>query len=437
MRKIYSFLLMLALIKNAYAAKLDITADNYFSLKSFSNLINENKNYNLTYYSNNSAISFTLKNINLEQTDNSWMDVGLGFRFISVEESSKTIDSIYLRDLYDYYGKSSYLYADKAYVKIYNFAYDGVIATFGKQPYTVASGLVLSDNFRGLDGAKFEIIDKYFMDSLDLFYFRSNNFFSDSNAPENIYGISANKSFGDGIWQIYYVKEKNSDQTKDISFNSKETNKNFFGVSYYLDKNNITYSSEFALQKGNSKDLSDNTINHNAYALNLKAGWKMNIPKFGKTNARFNYIKSSGNSSSSFKENKAFYSPFSKLYEGYERTGLGEIYKASAFNASKTSDTLNGLPEGLSGITAAGMGIDILKSKGVISIDYFGYKATQSTSLNKGISLGTELDIKYSLKLGEKASFYVVYATFSPKSALNAQGIKSTKLFSINVKAKF
>lgn len=422
----------------SYGAKLDITAENSFSVKSFSNLINDGRNYNLSYYSNNSSIYFTLKNINLEKTDNSWMDASLGFRFVSADQSSKTLNSIYLNELYIYNSKNpSYIYSDRAYVKIYNFIYNDVIASFGKQPYKLSSGLVLSDNSKGLDGFKLELINKFFSDVIDIFYFRVNNNFTDEKIPENIYGFSFNKSFGDGIWQLYYLKNSNSKTTQDISFISKKADKNFFGISYLLDKNNILYSSEFALQKGNSKDITGNTIKHNAYALNVNALWKMNIPKIGKTSTRFNYLKSSGNSSTNFKENKAFYSPFSERYDGYERKGLGEIFKASAFDAFKTSNTLNGFPDGLSGITVASMGFDIQRSKSLISVDYFGYKATQTTVSSKSLSLGTELDIKYSLNMGEKAVFYIVYAVFSPKSAIKSTETKSTKLFSINIKARF
>lgn len=422
-----------------YCAKLDITAENYFAIKSFSNLIDKNKNYNLSYYSQNSEISFTLKTIMLEKTENSWMDVSIGMKFFSVDNSSKVINSFYLKELSDFYqGKSSIFIPNKAYIKIHNFIKDNIIATFGKQPYTLSHGLVLSDNGKGLDGIKLDFINKMFFDTIETFYFRVNNSFTNINVSEDIYGLTFNKSFGDGIWQIYGISNKNYGRTPDISFYSDKNNKFFYGISYYLDKNNIKYSCEFAVEKGHSY-LNNNKISHNAYALFTSAQWQTRLPTLGKTNTRFNYIKSSGNSASVFKENRAFYSPFSRKYNGFEKYGLGEIYKASTYDTIKTSDTLNGLPDGLSGINAINIGIDIPYKKGILSLDYFNYQAAQSSNPNKSIFLGYETDIKYTIKMGGKTSLYILYSIFTPKSAIiqEFKEIESTKLFSINIQAWF
>lgn len=429
----------MAVTNNSFAAKLDISSENNFSIKSFENLINQNKNYNLSYYNLNSQFSFALKNITLEETDNSWMDASVGFKYFSIDSSSRTLNSLYIKEFNQFYQNDNpyYFFVDKAYIKVYNFIYNDIVATFGRQPYTLSMGNVLSDNSEGLNGVRLEFLNKLKMDSIDFLYFRENNPYSEENISENIYGVSLNKSFGDGLWNLYYIANSNNGKTKDISFDSNKTDKKFSGISYLINSENISYTSEFSLEKGNSKDISGKNINHNAYSLSINATWKMEIPRFGNSNARFVYLKSSGNPNSTFTENKAFYSPYSKRFNGYERIGVGEIYRASIFDTSKTSDTLNGLPDGLSGITTVGFGADLIKGKRTISLDYFGYKATQAFNSDSGQSLGTEFDIKYSFDMGEKLNFYLVYATFSPKSGIKKPDIKSTKLFSLNIKARF
>ncbi len=438
--KNFIFLLISALLflQNIYSAKLDILADLDSSFKSFSNLIDKDKNYNLNYFTQTSELVFTLKNINLEKTENSWMDLQIGFFSTSIQSSSKTINSLYINDLYNFYDrKNSVFIPNKAFIKIHNFLKDNIILSFGKQSYTLSSGMVISDNRKGLNGIKIELLNQFYSDTIELFYFRPENYLFEEKPSDNLFGASFYKSFGDGMWQIYFVKEKNDELSKEIFFESKKTNKVFYGISYNLNQNNITYFSDFVLQKGYSINISNKKIKHNAYALNLKALWNMKLPKLGKVDAKFNFIKSSGNSSNSFSENRAFYSPYSLRFNGFERVGAGEIYKAGFFDTHKTTSTLTGINDDLSGFNIYGFGIDIPQKENKISFDYFAYKATNSITKNKSVFLANEYNIKYTINLSKKASFSIIYCSFSPKSTLNPNNLKTTKLFSISIKTGF
>lgn len=442
MKKFLLMLLVTAQFSGSllYCAKLDISADSSFSLKTYSNLIDKNKNYDLTYINQNSSLNFTVKNIALEDTDNSFMDISLGLKFFSIDDSSKIINSAYISSINNFYdNKSSVFFPDKAYIKIYNFLFNDVVATFGRQPYTLSKGVVISDNGRGFDGIKVDILNKFYIDDISLFYFRPYQMFNGiSKVYDNLFGLSLKKSFGDGVWNIYSVINTNSDITNDISFNAEKTNKQFYGISYVLDRNDISYFSELAFEKGSSDDITGKRIDNNGYAILTGANWKMTLPIFKKVNTRFTRLNSSGNpSNSGFTENKAFYSPYSKRYNGYERDGLGSIYSAGIFDVSKTSDTLNGMPDGLSGLCVNNLGVDFYY-KGTFSIDFFDYKANKSMTLGPKI-LGSEIDLKYSFVFGKRAMFSITYATFNPNGLLK-QGksdLKSTNLFSVNIKASF
>lgn len=435
--RVFLLLILFLLSSNIFAAKLDITLENKTSIKSFSNLIDNSKNYNLSYITQNSDLSFTLKNINLEKTDNSQMDVSFGIKYTSIENSSKVINSLYIGSLYDFYKNYNYFIPYKAYIKIYNFLKNDVTLIFGRQNYELGNGITLSDNSRGINGIRFELLNKIYCDFIELFYFRDKHPYT--NNFENISGLSLNKSFGDGIWQVYILNNKNNNPAKDINFDALKTNKNFYGISYQLDKNKIKYVSEFSIEKGYSNDTLNKKINHHAYSLMVGAKWQTNLPVIGLSSTRLNFLKSSGNRTNTFKENKSFYSPFSKRYIGFERYGLGEIYKASVWDSSKTSNTVSGLPDKLNGLTTINLGFDFPYSKGIFSFDYFNYKATETTDPNLSTFLGSEIDLKYTIDLSKKASFYLIYSVFSPKSAIiqNSKDIKSTKLLSINIKASF
>jgi len=101
---------------NLKALKLDINMYNYFSVKSLNSIPNESKKYNLSYFTQNSYLSFTLKNIPLEKYDSD-MDISIGMRFMSINQSSKTLNSLYINELYRYYdSKNNFFYPDKAFI---------------------------------------------------------------------------------------------------------------------------------------------------------------------------------------------------------------------------------------------------------------------------------------------------------------------------------
>ncbi len=414
--------LIIFLSTNLYSLRLDIKSDINTSLKSFSNLIYQSKNYNLSYIKSNIDFSLTLKDIVLEKTNNSYADVSVGFKALSVSEGN--IDSKpYLKEIYDFYGTKNTFFPYNAYVRLKNFPYADCNLTSGRLSYTLSNGVVLSDNSKGLDGFKIDIINS-FADIIELFYFRT---FHESN--HNISGVSINKSFGDGVWQVYLLKNTSGIENTPL-FSYAKTNKTYTGISYFIDTKKLLYSFEFATEGGKSTLLQGKEIKHSAYALNLKALWNMEIAIIGKIKARAEYTNSSGGGN--LQKDKTFYSAFSKRFCGFERCGVGEIFATSIWSAPKSSNTVSGLPQNIAGIRAVKAGFDILFNKYTISFDFYRYTANSSPSSK---DIGKEQSIRISKILSEKTSISTVYSKFKPEGAFTT--LTPSYLFSFEIKTGF
>ena len=421
---------IILLTGNLKALKLDINMDNYFSIKSLNNLKYGSRNYNLSYYNQNSYLSFTLKNIVLEKAD-TFMDVSIGIRFMSINSSTKTLTSPYITDIYTYYdSKNMVFYPDKSYLKIYNFPKNKTSLMIGRFPFTLSSGMVIDDNQKGFNGIKIDLDDGLYTDNLNLFYFQPEEYKS-PKTTHHLFGMNVKRSFGDGNWQIYYVNDRANGEGENINYYFKETNKKFYGTSYYIDKENMSYMLDVVFEGGKSINISEQKIKHESYAYNIKTGWKMNIPVIGKTKARFNFIKSSGNNSNISNKDKSFFSSFAKRYNAFERYGLGEIYKASIYDTSKTTDSFTGFNSKLSGLRVSNLGFDIDYKKGKFLVDYFNYKATQSINLSLSKFLGYEYNIKYILEMSKNLNLSITYGVLKLKTET------PTKLFSITVFSSF
>jgi len=421
------------LFNNLYAAKLDLSSDINASVKSYSNLINTK---DLSYYENDINLGFTVKKIILEKTDNSSMDISIGFRNIQIDNSTSVLNSNQMKEAIEYYPEVNKPFINKAYVKIYNFYSDDIDFTFGRQNYTLGQGIVLSDNEKGFNGLKLEFKNKVkFLDNLDFFTFRE---IKEGN-PFYLYGLNGFINGFDGTWEIYHFYQKTNKNDQEIAYQSKEIDKRFSGIRYFLNKNQVDFDGEFAIQRGNNTNFSkDNKIDYKGYAFTLKSSFNQKLPILGPSRTRILYSKSTGNSGSNFEKDRAFSPQFTAKYCGVSRCGYGEIFSASVYDVFKTSNTLNGLPDGISGLNTINFGFDIPYNKLILSFDYFLFKADKNTNDKGNLRLASETDLKIGYKLGEKLSLDLIYATLNPLAALDKKNVlKNTKLIAFNIKARF
>lgn len=417
--KFLLFFLLIISFKHLNALKLDIISEINPSINSYNNLIANNKNYNLSYFTNTASLSFTLKKIPLEKTD-SYMDISIGFAAYTINSSSKTINSLYLRDLNEY----KELFLNKAFLKIDKFGYEDFILYFGKMPYQSGNGILISDNGKGLDGIKLDIGGLLFSDKVEFFYFKTHSF-----SDIDIFGTSYNKSLGDGIWQIYISNINSKNSKEPLSYFTK-TARIYYGISYNLNKDNIFYSVDFIKQTGNSKKINSKLIDE-AYAFKIEASWIMKLPLLRYTKTKAGYLKSSGGENQ--RKNKTFFSHTSKRTDGFNWIGLGNIYKAFSWGIAKTSNTLSGLPDNDSGIDALNVALEIpIKKISFLSFEFTRLKTTNSSISN---DIGNEFAMKFINTLSKRLKLEVIYSSFNPKGQYKS--LKSTNAIILSAKAEF
>ncbi|MEW5951402.1 MAG: hypothetical protein AB1637_05895 [Elusimicrobiota bacterium] len=425
--------LIFILSPRAWALKLELNAGVDADIRSYDNLIYKNKQKDFSYHSDNTYINFVIKQIVLEKAENSKMDVFVGIKNVGVDKTSSTVNSAYLNENLSFYPQINSPFINQAYAKVYNFYKEGINAYFGKQSYTLGQGIVLSDCGRGFDGLRFDFTDYLGINSAETFIFR------DTNKQDNIYkiyGLNIQQNGFDGTWQAYFLNQKRSGAAEEINLSAENSNKNFAGIRYFTSKNQLAFDGEYVIQSGSSDEvLTGNKVKYKGYAFLLKGQWKQNMPLLGPTRTRLSYGKSSGDSGSNAKENKAFYADLGYRYDGVNRSGFGQIFSASLYDVFRTSDTANGLPSGISGLNIINFGFDWPYKKMLFSVDYIGFRAAENISNPGTFKIGTETDIKAEYKLGEKFSLFAVYAYFNSDSALGS--LKTVKMTSLAIKAKF
>ena len=122
------------------------------------------------------------------------------------------------------------------------------------------------------------------------------------------------------------------------------------------------FNLEGALTEGNyflPGTVSSQKVIHRANAFALEGGWKTHIPRLeealGLVDLSFLYAQGSGDKPST-NQDEAFFAPQALRFDGAGRMGRGELLGATAFDALSSSNTWNGLPHGLSGVSTFGFG---------------------------------------------------------------------------------
>ena len=167
----------------------------------------------------------------------------------------------------------------------------------------------------------------------------------------------------------------------------------------------------------------------------MKGSWRQKMGFLGRVKARLAYGKSSGNSSAVADTDKMFLPTFGHKYKGFERDGYGAIMGASLYDTIKTSDTVNGLPDGVSGLNIISFGIDFPYKKLLLSVDFMKFRAAQNTS-GGSLQIGSEIDFNIIYPMSEYLSLKAVYATFTPLGAY-APLTEKTTLASFSIVGKF
>lgn len=421
------------LAPRARATKLDLSSNIEVKAANYSHLIITGAHgVGQELYLENAALGFVIKNIKLEKTENSSMDVGIVLNSIGAGGASTgTLKAAAFREVaarYPHIDGTPYI--KEAYVRVYRFLNEKVTATFGRQSFTLGQGVTLSDDGLGLPGAHFEAAKLYKGIGGEAFYFRPNQ----STGFVSLYGAGIQYPSNEGLWRLYHMRESGALPAAEPGGVSISRKKQFTGVRYFLNHKQLNFDGEFILQRGSARKAGGGKADYNAYAYLIKGAWNQKLGMFGASKLRIAYGKSSGNPGQVTDKDKAFYPAFGHRYKGLERDGYGEIAGASLYDMIQTSNTVNGMPCGVSGLNIVNIGADLPYKKVVFAVDIYRFRAAQNAG-GGSTQLGSEIDLRAAYSMGDSLRLKAVYAVFRPLGLYI--GSDQVKLFSLALSAKF
>jgi hypothetical protein len=317
--------------------------------------------------------------------------------------------------------------------------------TLGRQPITLGDGFILSDDDLGFTGIRLESRLPWYGLQGQLFTFKTGDGLQGSKNSD-IYGIELTKPTRNIRYQLSVVSEHDNMGT--TPYIRPSENAAGVPVSDYI-ASNITrtfydariegrlleggfYKGEVAIQRG-SVDRSSATLGNvslGGYAALISAGLFTRFSKYGPIEIHGLFGLASGDAGGG--TDNSFRPSYGHKYDGLERSGFGEFYGATLYDAipsnsygqTSSSPSVSGLPQGHSGIRVIGAGVTTHPTSLLsIGIDYFVYTSQESTTFSTApseSSLGTELDIGAGFAYTNFMTFRASIAFFSPGKAYGA-----------------
>ncbi|MFH2202347.1 MAG: hypothetical protein ABIJ96_04490, partial [Elusimicrobiota bacterium] len=207
----------------------------------------------------------------------------------------------------------------------------------------------------------------------------------------------------------------------------------FSSLRYQLNWGPMLFDGEAAVQRGAANPTGPTPMfNHITYGGNaqyIRAKWKQTFYTRKATGqkirgiARLSAARGTGDNPATPTTDEAFFPSHGRRYDGLERVGFGELFAATAYDAfgGQSTTTASGLPVGVSGIIAIGMGITPPAWRGIImDVDYFLYQAEKQT-FGPNRTLGTEVDVRLRYDIKEHLQLRLTMAWFEAGAALNAE----------------
>jgi hypothetical protein len=366
-----------------------------------------------------------------------------------------------------------------AYIKASHLYDSPVDLTIGRQPITLGDGFILSDDDLGFTGIRMDDQLPWYDMRANLFAFKPGQNLSNTNSSIDIYGLEVTKPTRNVRYQMSIVNERDASgssvyirPSENASPFSSQVQARSITPSQYAQMFNFTatnitktfldarvegrlleggfFKAEAALQTGHvSRDPSLGTSTATAlgysqdvklggYAFLVSAGLFTRFSKYGPIEIHGLFGLASGDSGGG--TDSSFHPDYGHQYDGLERSGFGEFYGAtlynaipsSSYNSSASSPTVSGLPPGNSGLRVIGAGVTTHPTSLLsFGIDYFVYTAEQSAVFapaNSESSLGTELDFGAGFAYTNYITFRLTYAIFSPGKAYGAFENNATRL---------
>jgi hypothetical protein len=416
MRRLSSAILLALLAPGfAAAASLDVTASYKVQDVIYRNVdLGQDRN-NQSLLENDARLGLAVKKIELESRggDDTTMDVGLLLRALGVSGSTNAVSSPINRAAAYYPAANLSPFIENAYVRVNRLWGEPIEATFGRQNYKLGSGLLLDDDGAGFTGVVVRGALPWAGLKLEGFAFQDKDPQAGTPNSLTLAGFSVSLPT-EGTWQLNQLVEKDqatqlvygcsfaaagptgSDPTQTAGCLVSKALRSFTSARYQISYGPMVFDGEAAIEKGvatpTGPNPAPNHITYNADAEVVKAKWKQSLYHTGEGIARLSLARGSGDNNNTPTKDEAFYPTHGHRYDGLERSGFGEFYGATpydAFGGNYSTSTKSGLPQNSSGIVVVGIGFTAPAYKGfVLDLDGYAYQATRS-----GGTLGDEADV--------------------------------------------
>jgi hypothetical protein len=318
--------------------------------------------------------------------------------------------------------------------------------TIGRQPIMLGDGFILSDDDLGFTGIRLEYRLPWYGLQAQAFTFKTSESLIGSSDTD-LYGVELSKPMRNIRYQASVFTERDASGTTlyvrptenintfpaGTSFTASRITRTFYDarIEGRLTQGGF-YKGEVAFQSGSVKRSTGTpgSVDLGGYAFLVSAGLFTRFSKYGPIEIHGLFGMASGDSGGS--KDNSFRPGFGRKYDGLERSGFGEFFGATLYDAvpsstygpSASTPTVSGLPVGHSGIRVIGAGVTTHPTSLLsIGIDYFVFTSQESTNFSPAPSesgLGTELDIGVGFAYTNYLTFRATFAMFAPGNAYGA-----------------
>ena len=441
----------------ALAASLDVSTAYKLRALNYRDVELTEKPSNLSYMSQNAQLGFGVKNIELTGgagPEPATMDMALSLRAVGltgpIGASTGPIIGHPFDRIAQFYPNANFIpFIESAYVRTHGLFGYPVDLTIGQQPYTVGSGLLLSDDGVGLPGVSARAALPWWDMKADGYVFQPRSApFNAGNTPGSlmIYGVSLEVP-SEGTWQFNEMMERELNgqlielaspvaQNAPGGYPVSKAVRSFTSVHYQISYGPMFFDGEAAMEKGSATPIgpgtvcsdvsgtglplcAPNRITFNANAEVIRAKWK--VPIRGQDGiARLTAARGSGANVTKPTTDTAFFPSHGHRLDGLERSGFGEFFQATPYDAfgGHSTSTASGLTPGVSGILSVGIGFTPPAYKGItFDFDYWLFQADRSTTADR--NLGHETDIRARYGFRDRFNITASAALFSAGTATN------------------
>jgi hypothetical protein len=416
----------------ARAASLDVTAAYKMKAVSYSNLnYNTNDKNSHSFITNDARLGIAVRKIPLESRggEDVTMDLGIVLHAIGVSGSTASIASPFDRPASYYPSSDLTPFIENAYLKVHRLWGYPWEATFGRQSYRLGSGLLLDDDGAGFTGVSARGELPWWSMKIEGFIFNDRNPLNTS-APNSLDLAGASVDLpGEGVWQLNQLFERDRAQQTvygcDYVGNPQPNGclvskavRSFSSLRYQISYGPMVFDGEAAMEKGYATPTglspagSHITYNGNAQVVRMK--WKQSLYKSGEGIARVSVARGTGDDPGTNTKDEAFFPSHGHRYNGLERTGFGDLFAATAYDAfggNVSTTTKSGLRNGASGLVVVGAGYTPPAYKGItLDVDFFLYQAERISAGSR--TLGTEWDLRLRYPIRDQLTLAAGMAYF-------------------------